>query len=97
MIRAVIDTNVLFSGLTALGTDARLMDAWVERRFVPCVSTALALEYQATLLSKLNPRRRGLAAGALQALLDRSEYVPIHFSYRPASPDPGMILLWTAS
>jgi predicted nucleic acid-binding protein len=49
VIRAVVDTNVLFEGLTRLGTGAEVIDAWVDRRFQPCVSTALALEYQDVL------------------------------------------------
>jgi predicted nucleic acid-binding protein len=85
----VIDTNVVFEGLTHLGPSAKVLDAWAERRFQPCVSTALALEYQAVLESKLAPHRTETALMALQALLVRCEYVPIYFSYRPASQDPG--------
>ncbi len=65
------------------------MDAWVDWRFVPCVSTALALEYEAVLGRRLKPAKADLALMALQALLARSEYVPIFFRWRPASPDPG--------
>jgi putative PIN family toxin of toxin-antitoxin system len=89
VIRAVVDTNVLFEGLTRLGTDAEVIDAWVGRRFQPCVSTTLALEYQDVLSRKLRPARGETALMALQALLGRCEYVPIYYSYRPASRDPG--------
>ena len=89
MIRAVIDTNVLFEGLTHLGPSAKLVDAWVAQSFRPCVSTALALEYQDVLARKLVPSRGKAALMALQALLARCEYVPIYYSYRPASRDPG--------
>lgn len=89
MLRAVIDTNVLFEGLTCLGPSAQIIDAWVERRFQPCVSTALALEYQDVLARRLSPQRGEAVLMALQALLDRCEHVPIHLSYRPASRDPG--------
>ena len=89
MLRAVIDTNVVFEGLTHLGQSAKVLDAWAERRFRPCVSTALALEYRAVQARKLAPLRGEAALMALQALLARGEYVPIYFSYRPASPDPG--------
>ncbi len=65
------------------------MDAWVTRRFQPCVSTALALEYEDVMLRKLGADRRQAVPMALQALLSRSEYVPVRFTYRPASPDPG--------
>ena len=48
MLRAVVDTNVLFEGLTSRGDAANVLDRWVARDFVPCVSTALALEYDLT-------------------------------------------------
>lgn len=89
MIRAVVDTNVLFEGLTKLGPASQVVDFWVDQRFAPCVSTALALEYQEVLERKLGPEKRSQALKALQALLMRAEYVPIRFSYRPASPDAG--------
>jgi predicted nucleic acid-binding protein len=86
---AVVDTNVLFEVLTRLGSSAEVIDAWAGRRFRPCVSTALALEYQDVLARKLRPARGESALMALQALLVRCEYVPIYYSYRPASRDPG--------
>jgi predicted nucleic acid-binding protein len=89
VIRAVIDTNVLFEGLTYLGPSAKVIDAWVARKFRPYVSTALALEYQDVLARKLTPMRGESALLALQGLLARCEYVPIYYSYRPASRDPG--------
>ena len=89
MLRAVIDTNVLFEGLTKLGPSAEIIDAWVGRRFQPCISTALALEYQAVLSTKLALRRGEIALKVLPALLVRCESVPIYFSYRPSSRDPG--------
>lgn len=89
MLRAVVDTNVLFEGLTHLGSSGEVVDAWARRRFQPCVSTALALEYHDVLARKLAPHRGEAAFKALQALLTRAMYVPIRYSYRPASPDPG--------
>jgi putative PIN family toxin of toxin-antitoxin system len=88
MIRAVVDTNVLFEGLTKQGSCGAVVDAWKERKFVPCVSTALALEYEATLTNKLGARKRRLAVGALSALLDRVEFIPVVYRVRPMSPDP---------
>lgn len=85
----MVDTNVLFEGLTHLGPAAEVVDAWVTRWFRPCVSTALALEYQDVLARKLSPTRGEAALMALQALLVRCEYVPIYYTYRPASRDPG--------
>lgn len=85
----MVDTNVLIAGLSRRGPAGAVMDAWVTRRFQPCVSTALALEYEDVMLRKLGADRRQAVPMALQALLSRSEYVPVRFTYRPASPDPG--------
>lgn len=89
VLRAVVDTNVVFEGLTHLGPAAQVVDAWVANEFAACVSTALALEYQDVLGRKLGTVKSEQALMALQALLARAEYVPIHYYYRPASPDPG--------
>ena len=85
----MIDTNVLFSGLSRKGAEGEVVDAWVARKFRPCVSTALALEYEEVLGRKLGTVKRKTALAALQALLSRCEFVSIRFTYRPASPDPG--------
>lgn len=88
MLRAVVDTNVLFEGLTKVGTCSAVVDAWVAGEFVPCVSTALALEYEEVLTNKLSASKRKHARGALQALLKRAEWVPIYRRVRPVSGDP---------
>lgn len=85
----MVDTNVLIAGLRRRGAAGAVVDAWVERRFRACVSAALALEYEEVLVRKLGEARCATGLKALQALLDRSEYVPVRFTYRPASPDPG--------
>ena len=79
---------MLIAGLRRSGPAGAVLDAWVERRFQPCVSTALALEYEEVLVRKLGEARRESGLRALQALLARSEYVPVWFTYRPTSPDP---------
>lgn len=87
-MRAVIDTNVIFKGLTRLGDCAGIVDAWIHRRFIPCVSTALALEYEEVLGGKLGPAKKKVAMGALVALLNRAEYTPVAHLVRPLSNDP---------
>ncbi len=87
-MRAVVDTNILFEGLTKLGVCGSIMDAWVARRLTPCVSTALAYEYEEVLTNKLRPDRSARALLALQALLSRTEFVPIYYLTRPLSRDP---------
>lgn len=88
MLRAVIDTNVLFEGLTHRGPSGSVIDAWVAGSFVPCVSTALALEYEEVLSRRIGERRRQTVLLALQALLDRTEWVPILQRLRSLSADP---------
>lgn len=85
----MVDTNILISGLRRRGPEGAVVDAWANRQFRPCVSTALALEYESVLTRKLGPERRETGLKALQALLTRCEFVPIRFTYRPASPDAG--------
>ncbi len=88
MIRIVVDTNVLFEGLTKAGACADVIDLWVGRAVTVCVSTALALEYEEVLTNKLGDNKRALALPALQALLNRVEFVAILTQVRPMSPDP---------
>ena len=89
MMRATIDTNVLFEGLSRRGPCGEVVESWVSRRFVPCVSTALALAYESVLQRKSGGQRVETVLMALQALLARCEWVPVPFSWRPSSPDPG--------
>ncbi len=89
-IRAVIDTNVLFEGLTQRGGPAGvLVSAWLAELFQPCISQALAYEYSDVLARKLAPERWARIRLVLDALLNRAELVTAYFSWRPSSPDPG--------
>jgi putative PIN family toxin of toxin-antitoxin system len=87
-MRAVIDTNVLFEGLGMRGPCGQVLDRWVDRKFTPCVSTALALEYEEVLTRDKPERQQERMRKVLQALLIRAAFVPVVFSYRPQSPDP---------
>ena len=56
--RVVVDTNVLFEGLTKQGGAAGLIvDAWLTGWIVVCVSNALAYEYEDVLSRKLSVAR----------------------------------------
>lgn len=89
-MKAVIDTNVVFEGLTAQGGACGLIvDAWLAGLFQPCVSTALAYEYADVLVRKLSEARLLTLEPVLGRMLARAEFVPIYFSWRPTSPDPG--------
>jgi len=89
-MRAVIDTNVVFEGLTTQGGACGLIvDAWLAGLFQPCVSAALAYEYADVLARKLSEKRWQALKPVLGQMLARAEFVPIYFSWRPTSPDPG--------
>ena len=89
-LRAVIDTNVLFEGLTRrVSVPTFIVDAWREGIFQPCVSNALAYEYVDVLSKKLASVRWIRAQPLVEELLARSAFVPVYFSWRPSSLDPG--------
>lgn len=90
-MRVVLDTNVLFEGLTKRGSACGLIiDAWWAKLFSVCISNALAYEYQDVLSRKLSEPRRQEIKPILDGLLDvQSEFVKIYLSWRPMSPDPG--------
>ena len=89
-MKAVIDTNVVFEGLTKQGGACGLIvDAWLAGLFQPCVSTALAYEYVDVLAHKLSNVRWLAIEPVLGQMLGLAELVLIRFSWRPTSPDPG--------
>lgn len=88
--RVVIDTNVLFEGLTKQGGAAGLIiDAWRAGLLRVYVSNALAYEYADVLSRKLSAVRWQRLKPVLGALLAQVEFAPIYYSWRPSSPDPG--------
>jgi predicted nucleic acid-binding protein len=90
LLRVVIDTNVVFEGLTKQGgASGLIVDAWLAGLLVVCVSNTLAYEYDDVLSRKLAPERWLLLKPLLGKLLSIAEYTSIYFSWRPTSPDPG--------
>lgn len=88
--RLVIDTNVVFEGLTKQGNAAGvIMEAWLAGSFDIYVSDTLAYEYVDVLSRKLAPWRWQRLAPVLEALLQQSQFVTVYYSWRPLSPDPG--------
>lgn len=60
--KVVIDTNVVFEGLTKQGGAAGLIiDAWLAGFINVCVSNALGYEYEDVLSRKLSDARCGSA------------------------------------
>lgn len=89
LLRATIDTNVVFEGLTKQGgASALIVEAWIAGLFRACVSNSLAYEYEEILSRELAEARWQKLKPILGTLLVRAEFVPIYFSWRPMSPDP---------
>lgn len=88
--RVVLDTNVVFEGLTKQGGACGLIiDVWKAGVMVPCVSNALAYEYADVLSRKLSKKRWQQVKPVLGTLLDQAELITIYYSWRPMSHDPG--------
>jgi predicted nucleic acid-binding protein len=90
LLRIVVDTNVLFEGLTKQGgASGLIIDAWLAGLMVVCVSNALAYEYDDVLSRKLSEERWRKLQPVLGQLLNVAQYTHIYFSWRPTSPDAG--------
>ncbi|NES17537.1 MAG: PIN domain-containing protein [Symploca sp. SIO3E6] len=88
--RVVIDTNVVFEGLTKQGGAAGLViDTWLAGLLTVYVSNALAYEYVDVLSRKLSEKRWQKLRPVLGKLLDICQFVAIYYSWRPTSPDAG--------
>ncbi|MBK8901118.1 MAG: putative toxin-antitoxin system toxin component, PIN family [Anaerolineaceae bacterium] len=88
--RVVLDTNVLFEGLTKKESSCGLLvDVWLAELIQVCVSDALAYEYVDVLSRKFSPAIWLNTQTALKTLLLKANFTSIHYTWRPASPDPG--------
>ncbi|RME49356.1 MAG: PIN domain-containing protein [Caldilineae bacterium] len=88
-LRAVIDTNVVFEGLTKQGSvGGVIIEAWLAGMFQAFVTNALAYEYRDVLSRKLSPGRWQQLRPVLGRLLKNAQFVDTHYSWRPISPDP---------
>ena len=89
-MRVVIDTNVVFEGLTKQGGAAGLLiDSWLAGLLKVYISNALAYEYVDVLFRKLSKSRWRELQPVLGTLIGKSKFTPIYYSWRPTSPDPG--------
>jgi predicted nucleic acid-binding protein len=89
-LRAIIDTNVVFTGLTQQGNACGLIiDTWLAGLFQPCVCNTLAVEYADVLSRKLSGERWERLKPVLGTLLRKADFALVHYTWRPASPDPG--------
>lgn len=89
-LRIVVDTNVVFEGLTKQGgASGLIVDAWLAGLMTVCISNALAYEYDDVLSRKLSKERWSRLQPVLGQLLSVAQYTNIYFSWRPTSPDAG--------
>ena len=89
-MRVVLDTNVIFEGLTKQGNATGLIiDAWRANLFEVYISDALAYEYTDVLSRKLSEYRWLKLKPLLGTLLNKANFIPIYYSWRPTSPDAG--------
>ena len=89
LVRAIIDTNVVFEGSTLQsGASGLVIDSWLAGLFRPCVSNALAYEYTDVLSRKLSVGRWKIIEPVLGTLLEQVEFTAIYYTWRPSSPDP---------
>ena len=89
-MRVVIDTNVVFEGLTKQGGAAGLLiDSWLAGLLEVYISDALAYEYVDVLSRKLSKSRWLELQPILGKLLRQAKFTPIYYSWRPTSLDAG--------
>lgn len=89
-MRVVVDTNIVFEGLTRQGSAAGfVIEAWLTGLLDICVSNALAYEYTDVLTRKLSGQRWKAIKPVLGSLLAQSRFVTVYYTWRPVSPDPG--------
>lgn len=89
-MRVVVDTNVVFEGLTKQGGAAGLLiDSWLADLLEVHISNALAYEYVDVLFRKLSISRWLELQPVLKVLISKTKFTPIYYSWRPTSPDPG--------
>ncbi|WP_319423211.1 PIN domain-containing protein [Pleurocapsa sp. FMAR1] len=89
-MRIVVDTNVVFEGLTKQGgASGLLIDIWLAGLLEVHISNALAYEYVDVLFRKLSQSRWLKLQPVLTTLISKAKFAPIYYSWRPTSPDPG--------
>lgn len=88
--RVVLDTNVVFEGLTKrAGVSGTIINAWHGGLLTVCVTDAMVYEYTDVLTRKLSTERIAVTIAALGTLLASTEFTTVHYRWRPSSPDPG--------
>jgi len=90
LLRVVLDTNIVFEGLTKQSSAAGLIiELWRTNLLNICVSDALWYEYEDVLTRHLSTQRWYRIQPVLNALILQAEFTTIYYTWRPSSPDPG--------
>jgi putative PIN family toxin of toxin-antitoxin system len=90
-IQAVLDTNILFSGLYSInGASYQILRAITLKKIEPVLSVALLFEYEDVL--KRNSKKLGFTNNEIDSFLDNmcklGSFKKIHYLWRPFLPDP---------
>jgi len=86
--KIIIDTNVVFSALRSLnGASNKLMALVGTKKFRPCVSVPLILEYEEVLLRSSERFGKARIEQYLDYICYASEHIQIHFLWRPFLKD----------
>lgn len=90
-MRVVLDTNVIFEGLTKqAGACGLIIEAWRAGLLTVCATNAILAEYEDVLSRKLSAQRWTEITIVLDELLEvHTEFIQVYFVWRPISPDPG--------
>lgn len=93
-IKAVLDTNVLISGIFWKGPPFEILEAWQKRRFLLVISPPILDEYRRVLDEMTKQRPIPVLGSILEIIELRSEMVtPVRFPERVCSdPDDDKFL-----
>ena len=91
MIRAVLDTNIVYSGLRSrAGASFKVLESLLRTKLQPCVSVPLILEYQQTLIQRESDL--ALSVSEIESVLDYLCLVgykqKVFYLWRPLLRDP---------
>jgi putative PIN family toxin of toxin-antitoxin system len=81
MLRAVIDTNVVISGVFWKGPPYRILQAWVNGSFIPLLSPEVIDEYKRVIEEVCQKRGIGTPLPILDILLTKAQLMiplPLH-------------------
>lgn len=89
-LRVVLDTNVIFEGLTkSQSAPGLIIELWQAELLHVCISDALWYEYEDVLFRLLAFERWRRAKPILDSLVQRAQMVTVFYTWRPMSVDSG--------